>query len=252
MPKKRFHDIEIWTQDWFTELPKAYMFFWMYLKDSCDHAGIWKPNKKIFEFLIEEKIQLNKALELFNRDKERVIVLKNNDWLLVDFFSFQYGHVMNLGNRVHKSVYDRYKELGINLNSIRGLIDLKDGAKDKEKDREKDIGKGYGLKDRSGLFTHTLQKYVSENLPIVSKIEKQLSVEECEKLLKDFPEKSIKEKLDAMENYKGLEKKYVSVYRTLLTWLKKDAELTKTNWTKKNGHGSRSKSESVFEGTDEL
>lgn len=250
MPKKRFHDIEIWTQDWFTELPKAYMFFWMYLKDSCDHAGIWKPNKKIFEFLIEEKIQLNKALELFNHDKERVILLKNSDWLLVDFFSFQYGPVMNLANRVHKSVYDRYKELDINLNSIRGLNDLKDGIK--EIDISKDNGKGSSLKDSSELFTHDLQKYISDNYSVVTKLENQLTIEECQKLLKEFPEESIKSKLDAMENYKGLQKKYVSVYRTLLAWLKKDSQLTQTNWTKKNGHGSRSKSESVFDGADEL
>jgi len=136
MAKKRFHDILIWFQDWFTELPKAYMFFWLYVKDTCDHAGIWKPNKKIFEFLVEEKIDLEKALEYFNKDKERIVVLQNGDWLLTDFFFFQYGQVMNLANRVHKSVYDRYKQLGVNLTSIRGLIDLKEGIK--EKDKEKD------------------------------------------------------------------------------------------------------------------
>jgi hypothetical protein len=99
---------------------------------------------------------------------------------------------------------------------------------------------------------HTLQKFVEENLSVVSQLENQLSFSECEKLLKVFPEQNIKSKLEAMENYKGLSKKYNSVYRTVLTWLKKDGELNQTNWEKRNGHGSRSTNESVFDGTDEL
>ncbi|KUG26705.1 hypothetical protein ASZ90_003446 [hydrocarbon metagenome] len=159
------------------------MLFWLYIKDTCDHAGIWKPNKKIFEFLIEEKIDLEKALEYFNDQKERVIVLKNGDWLLADFFFFQYGQTMNLANRVHKSVYDRYKELEVNLRSIRGLIDLKEGIKDKDKEKDNNALKAIQEEiptDIQQMFIRTLGR--NPKLP---------EVEETEKLINQYGRENV-------------------------------------------------------------
>ena len=136
---KRFHDTEIWKQDWFLELPYEYKFLWWYIKDTCNHAGIWKPNTKFIEFVSEKPIDLKKAASLFNSDKGRVEILSNGRWLIPDFIAFQYGPHLNPNNRVHLSVLGLLEANEVNLTSIRGLLDLKDRVKDKDKDKDKDI-----------------------------------------------------------------------------------------------------------------
>lgn len=135
---KRFTETNIWDEDWFMDIPIEYKLFWFYLKDKCNHAGIWRPNLRLFEVMVGVKIDLKKALGIFNKDKIRCEILKSGHWFILDFFVFQYGSVMNLSNRVHKSIQDIYIQEDINLTSIRGLLDHKDGVKDKDKDKEKD------------------------------------------------------------------------------------------------------------------
>ena len=51
-----------------------------------------------------------------------------------------------------------------------------------------------------------------------------LTKDEYAKLLEKYSEYEIADVLDAMENYKGLAKKYVSAYKTALNWLKRRSE----------------------------
>lgn len=154
---KRFHDTEIWKQDWFLELPYEYMLLWFYIKDTCDHAGIWKPNKRFIEFISGKTIDLKKAIELFNGNKGRLEILPNGRWLIPDFISFQYGHKLNPENRVHASILEVLKTNGVNLTSIRGLIEVRQGVKDKDKDKDKDI---YNIKGVvKGGFEEIYLKY---------------------------------------------------------------------------------------------
>jgi hypothetical protein len=139
---KRFHDTEIWKQDWFLELPYEYMLLWLYIKDTCDHAGIWKPNKRFIEFISGKTIDLKKAIEFFNGNKGRIEILSNGRWLIPDFISFQYGHKLNPENRVHSSILAVLEKNEVNLTSIRGLLEVKDRVKDKDKDKDSIIYKG--------------------------------------------------------------------------------------------------------------
>lgn len=139
---KRFTETNIWSEDWFLELPKNYKLLYFYIKDNCDHAGIWRPNLRLFEAIIEDKVDLKLAIELFNNGKNRIQILNCGRWFLLDFFVFQYGTTFNCQNRVHKSIQSIYNQLNINLTSIRGLKevkgDLKEGVKDKDKDKDID------------------------------------------------------------------------------------------------------------------
>ena len=147
---KRFTQTVIWEEDWFLDMPKEYKLFWFYIKDQCNHAGIWRPNLRIFQIMIKSRIDLKKAVEFFNTGKERIKVLVSGHWFLIDFFVFQYGNTFNPLNRVHKSIQDIYLQEGIDLTSIRGLKDLKEGVKDKDKDKDKGysiIKGGVGGKD---------------------------------------------------------------------------------------------------------
>lgn len=135
MPK-RFHDTDIWNEDWFIAIPKDYRAFWFYIKDKCDHAGIWRPNITTFNKLYDYQVESKKALELLNNGKERIKVLENGRWLIPDFIFFQYGNHLNLNNRVHLSILKVLETNNIKLTSIRGLLDLKDTLKDKDKDKD--------------------------------------------------------------------------------------------------------------------
>ena len=145
MPK-RFHDTDIWNEDWFLDMDEEYRMFWFYLKDTCDHAGIWKPNVRRFNSEVGKKINLDKALELFNAEKKRIERLDSGHWVLLDFINFQYGSVLNLKNSCHLSVFNRLNKLEVSLGSLRGLIEVKEGSSRPQvevkagvKDKDKDI-----------------------------------------------------------------------------------------------------------------
>lgn len=135
---KRFTDTEIWEQDWFLEMPNEYKLFYFYVKDSCDHAGIFKVNLTSFCLLNKTEINSEKALKYFNKDKQRIIKLSTTKWYLQDFFVYQYGTTFNINNRVHKSAETILNTNNLTLSSIRGLKEVNDRVKDKDKDKDID------------------------------------------------------------------------------------------------------------------
>lgn len=137
---KRFTATEIWGEDWFLDMPNEYKLFWYYILSNCDHAGLFRVNLRSFCSLLGVNVTSSKALELFNTGKQRIRVISESSWLIEDFFVFQYGTTLNEANKVHHSVANLYRRQKIELTSIRGLLDLKEGVKDK--DIDKDIKKG--------------------------------------------------------------------------------------------------------------
>lgn len=122
---KRFTETTIWDDDWFYELSPEYKLFWFYIKDNCNHAGIWQPKVRAFKSATDTDVDLNKALEYFNMGKQRIRLLRNGRWYIEDFFFFQNGHAMNLKNRVHKSILDLFMANGIGLSEVRGLTEIR-------------------------------------------------------------------------------------------------------------------------------
>ena len=135
---KRFTDTQIWSEDWFLDMPNEYKLFWYYMLSNCDHSGVYKVNLRSFCSLNGVKLSSIKALEYFNADKQRIRVLQDNVWLIEDFFVYQYGETFNSNNRVHESINKIYQKYNIDMTSIRGLKDHKDRVKDKDKDIDKD------------------------------------------------------------------------------------------------------------------
>ena len=249
---KRFTDTEIWKEDWFLEMPYEYMFLWNYLKDTCDHAGIWKPNKKFVEFITGKKINYEIALSSINSDKERILVLPNKKWLILDFFVFQYGSILNEENRVHQSIVNIFDKNNIELKLIRGLkevklrstrgqLEVKHGVKDKDKDKDKDIRASVNdaLKDKDKEKDKNKEREEREerkNVKNVKKKEKEidkekikflefvfLSNDEHQKLVQKLTESKTKEMIERLNNYVGSTgKKYKSHYHTILTWENKE------------------------------
>ena len=114
---KRFTDTNKWSEDWFLDLPLQSKLFWIYVCDNCNHAGIFKPNKRLFEILIGTKVDTQKFLELINTDKKRIIVLGNGRWYILGFIEFQYGNKLNSQNRVHNSILKILNDNDVNYDS---------------------------------------------------------------------------------------------------------------------------------------
>lgn len=156
---KRFIDTEIWSEDWYLEMPNEYKLLWQYALDKADHAGIWRPNKVIFASICGH-VDLKKAIELFNFGKIRVVVLDSGKWFFPGFFAFQYGTNFNENSKVHQSIlkllktenltienyYNIEKQTFINLTSnipqTNPIHRVKDKDKEKDKDKDKDSLKG--------------------------------------------------------------------------------------------------------------
>jgi len=148
---KRLSETEIWKEQWYRELPVEYKSFWKYLCDNCDACGVWTKDIELASFQIGTRIDEKKALELFNKEKERIVVLNNGEkWFITQFVSFQYGQLSNK-SPVHKKVYFLLKKQNL-LNRVgqgfsKGSPTLqrerkeKDKEKDKEKEKDKDKNK---------------------------------------------------------------------------------------------------------------
>jgi len=116
---KRFHDTEIWEQDWFVSLPNKYKLLWMFIKDKCDDCGVWRPNKEIFQRVISEPLNFNEFLVFVNtEEKERILVLPNGRWFLRDYFFFQYGANFNPASPAHKGVLKRLVSHAIHIKEL--------------------------------------------------------------------------------------------------------------------------------------
>lgn len=120
MPK-RFSATELWSEDWFLDMPKDYKLFWFYMLSTCDHAGFYKVNIKSFCSLNGSKVDPIKALEFFNLGKKRIRVLKDGFWFIEEFICFQYGHKLNRKNKLHDSVLNLLGKYKIDLETIKGV-----------------------------------------------------------------------------------------------------------------------------------
>ena len=101
MPK-RFTDTEIWkNQRWFRKLSPINKLIFFYIKDQCNHAGIWKIDcSDLIDDLGLESFDMQNFINEMNSDfdkingnkiqKERVKILKNNNLWITGFIQFQY------------------------------------------------------------------------------------------------------------------------------------------------------------------
>jgi hypothetical protein len=109
----RFSDRELWDRDWFLSLEGKHQLFCLYLRDHCDHAGIWQPSFKRFEQSSGFRIKPEEYLEAVNCDCVRIIVLENGRWWITGFIADQYKtYQLNESNNAHKGIIN---SLRINL-----------------------------------------------------------------------------------------------------------------------------------------
>jgi hypothetical protein len=220
---KRFIDTEIFNDEWFMDLSKDAKLFYIYYITNCDHAGILKLNVRIAEMQTGIKSIQTVIEQLSNC----LLTLKPNVYLMPAFIKYQYPNFpksnvkqqesalkilayYDIDEEKIKSYLTVSKELNNTYDNV--SVSVSETVIDKKVDEEK--------KETKPL--HPLQKYVKEKFPSVSKMEVQLTHDNCIKLLEKYTNTQISDTLIAMENYKPLLSKSKNVYLTLLTWLKKD------------------------------
>ena len=153
---KRFHDTNIWSEDWFIALPRDYRHLWFYIKDNCDHAGIWRPNIITFNKVYDCQCKLDKAIEFFNLDKKRILELDNGRWLILGFIEFQYGRTLNENSPTHLSILNLLRGFNVDLKTVFPNIEVKESSKRPLLDpshgvKDKDIDSSKLLKEKGGM-----------------------------------------------------------------------------------------------------
>ena len=128
---KRFTCTNKWQKKWFRGLSPLQKCFWLYLCDTCNHAGIWEVDFELASFFLGQRITLKDVEETFK--KQYVETEDSKKWFIKDFVDFQYGE-LNPENRAHLSVINILKKEG----AYKGLIRSLEGRKDKDKDKDKD------------------------------------------------------------------------------------------------------------------
>ena len=126
---KRLTATEKWIDPWFCSLSERDRFFWLYLLDNCNHAGIWSVNPMLVQTYFPGYV-INS--DIFG---DRVTVLSSEKWFITKFVEFQYGS-LNKENRVHSSVIAILKK-----EVSKPLARPMQGCKEKEKEKEKEVVK---------------------------------------------------------------------------------------------------------------
>lgn len=166
---KRLSETNIWkTQRWFKKLSPAYKLAFFYIKDQCDHAGIWNVDcSDLIEDLGIDSFDLSDFVEKCNTEydkmtgaksyKERVRILDKGYIWVTGFFQFQYKGKEGLVNPLAKPVITAIQMLigvGVFDDALsKGYITLTEPfhkglltPKDKDKDKDKKTKNGKSLK----------------------------------------------------------------------------------------------------------
>jgi len=101
MPK-RFTDTDLWkNQRWFRKLSYKNKISFFYIKDRCNHAGLWKIDcNDLMEDIGFDSFDLKDFIDSINTEydgitgnkvlRDRILLVKNNHLWITGFLQFQY------------------------------------------------------------------------------------------------------------------------------------------------------------------
>jgi hypothetical protein len=146
---KRFTDTTKWGDPWFSELDSKDKLLWIYVLDTCDHAGIYKHSKKLTNFHTEKNLTSNQLCELF---KDRCFLIADDVIFIPKFLRFQYPNGIESKMPALVSVRKRLDSMGLSFVYDKGLDnpyetlieDLNNtcqSIKDKDLDMDMDMNK---------------------------------------------------------------------------------------------------------------
>ncbi len=206
-----------------SKVREAYFYCW----DKADACGVYEFDPVYFKadlgfILSPADLQLIPNIKKIASDK----------YLFTDYISINYG-VLKEGYNPHKPVFRDLLKNNITLEFINFQARTKLEEEDKEEDEEVKgvIGEKQITQKIHSVIPESnktdLQKHIEKSYPKVAAMKKQLTIEECSRLIGEFEKVIIDEVLQAMENKADLLKKYDSVNLTLRSWIKRRTESPK-------------------------
>lgn len=142
---KRFTDTDKWKRPWFRGLNLKARWAWIYICDTCDHAGLWIADFETMSVHVGFKVS-ESDLESWFPDK--IIRIDADKYFVPSFIEFQYGELRE-DSRPHQAVIKALVKNGIdpkNLTLSKGypksIHTLKEQEKDKDQDKDQEQEKG--------------------------------------------------------------------------------------------------------------
>ncbi len=136
--------------------------------------------------------------------EQQIIQHKNNVCLLVTIVNYDLYQQEEQQNRQQKNSRKTAKE------------QQKNTLEEREEEKERQEGKEVGEQTKFQIFNHWLKT----NYPNVSRLSQQMTEENLNTLIEKYGREKLSTALDQMENYKKLNDRYLSVYRTAITFIK--------------------------------
>lgn len=147
---KRLTDSDKWFHPWFRALPLKAKVIWIYMLDTCDHAGIWTVDLELASLLIGDKTKVTEE-DILKWFGDKIVQISPQRVFIPGFLDFQYPNGLNTDNRAHSSVLSILAKHNIDLESLeapsKGLASPKLGCKDKDKDKDM-------VKDKESIAAH--------------------------------------------------------------------------------------------------
>lgn len=116
---KRLTDSEKWKDPWFKKLKGEMQLFWLFVLDTCDHAGIWKDQLDDFNRITGSILGYEKIIENF---KGRMIPINDDTFLIPKFIMFQYTNFNADRNNAHKGVARSLDGFGITYDQVYSFV----------------------------------------------------------------------------------------------------------------------------------
>lgn len=172
---KRFTDTDIWDKEWFMSLSPKLKCLVKFVRDKCDHSGVWQPNWILAATYIGEIVDEKELLSIDGG--KQFEKMKCGKIYCVGFVFFQYGELKETC-MPHRKVISLLKKHGIFERVSKGYRKGIERDKDKDKDKEEDKEE-----EKEGLFSvfwdlygkkvdkeKTQKKFLSFDIDLMKKI----------------------------------------------------------------------------------
>jgi hypothetical protein len=157
---KRFTDSTKWNDDWFFNLKNEEKLAWIYILDTCDHAGIWKKNLRLLNFQVGSNFVEDELKKVF----EKQIIEIGDKWFIRKFIKFQYGKTfLTSKTPAVISARELLIDLGIVQPDDNGSLILIEGLPNPYLTLTEDLDKGYvTVKDKDKGKDEDVCTYINE------------------------------------------------------------------------------------------
>lgn len=110
--KKIFIDMSMFDSKWFYDLTNVHKLAYLFLWRDSDNVGVWKPHIRELEFKLDNDIDPKRLLDDINSESEKIEVLSNGDWWLIEYLPIQVS-TLTPNNKPHTSYIEDLRRHGL-------------------------------------------------------------------------------------------------------------------------------------------